>query len=282
MLLGCHLSTAGGLDKALTAAAGYGFDAMGLFVRGHLRWQTRPLGDEEAGRFRRLRRRLAIGPIVAHGSYLVNLAAEGTLRRQSLRAVLDELERCGRLGVEYLVYHPGSASDESAAPRRVADSLNEVLAACPFRRPKILLETTAGQGESLGWRLEHLAEILAGLERPQRVGVCLDTCHVFAAGYEIHTAAGCRRLMEQLDGILGFSRLEAIHLNDSKAPCGRRVDRHEHVGRGRIGLKAFARLVNDPRLAEVPMILETPKGKDRAGRDWDEINAETVRGLVVR
>jgi deoxyribonuclease-4 len=158
--------------------------------------------------------------------------------------------------------------------------LNEIVAACPHNRPKVLLETTAGQGSSIGHTFEQIAAILALLDRPRRFGVCLDTSHVFAAGYDIRSPEAYRRTMDEFDGVIGQDRLKAIHLNDSVRDIGSHIDRHAHIGRGKIGLTGFRNFVNDGRLAEVPMILETPKGKDASGRDWDQINAETIRGLA--
>lgn len=285
MRLGSHLSTAGGLHNALQAAADLGLSALALFVRPHLRWQARGLDEARAGQFVALRERLGIAPVVAHGSYLVNLAATGPLRGQSVGAVADELGRCQRLGIECLVYHPGAAADESAGLARVADALGEALDACPAPAggggTRVLLETTAGQGHCLGWRFEQLAEILHRLARPERTGVCLDTCHVFAAGYDLRTPETYEALWQRFHAVLGLETLHAIHLNDSKKPFASRLDRHEHIGAGQLGLEAFRLLVNDPRLAEVPLILETPKGKAPDGKDLDTVNAEKLRSLLA-
>jgi deoxyribonuclease-4 len=177
------------------------------------------------------------------------------------------------------VLHPGSRDDADEGVRLVAAALDEIFRALGPRRPKVLLETTAGAGHTLGRSFEQIAAILARVRRARRVGVCLDTCHVFAAGYDLRTPRAYRRTMRRFDRVIGLERLGAIHLNDSRGALGSRLDRHEHVGRGRIGLGGFANFVNDPRLRRVPMILETPKGTDDAGRDWDEINAEAIRSL---
>ena len=282
MLLGAHLSIRGGIHNALTAAADYGFDTVGLFVRNQVQWRVPVLTDEAAAAFRRARRRLGIRPVVAHGSYLVNLAGRRELRRRSISAVAADLACCGRLGIEYLVIHPGASPDVARGVARIAAALNRVVAACPHRRPKVLLETTAGQGNSLGCTFEQLAAILSRLDRPRRFGVCLDTCHVFAAGYDIRTPRAYRKTVDALDRAIGLVRLYAVHLNDSRGKLGSRLDRHAHVGRGEIGLAGLANVVNDRRLADVPMILETPKGTDDDGRDWDQVNAEAVRSLVRR
>ena len=241
-----------------------------------------PLRDEAVAEFRRTRRRLGISPVVAHGSYLVNLAGRSAVRRKSIAAVRADLQRCGRLGIEYLVLHPGSRADADAGARLIADGVNEVFDALSCRRPKLLVETTAGAGHCIGHTFEQIAAILSRVRRPRRVGVCLDTCHVFAAGYDLRRPEAYRRTMRHFDRVVGLDRLGAIHLNDSRGELGSRRDRHEHIGRGRIGKGGFRNFVNDRRLAHVPMILETPKGTDDSGRDWDEINAETLRRLARR
>ena len=289
MLLGAHLSISGGIDRPLVAAGRYGFNTVAMFVRPNVRWRAARLTDEAVARFRGTRRRLGISPVVAHGMYLANLAGRAPIRRKSVAAVRDELDRCGRLGIEYLVIHPGSREDAKLGIRLIAGALNEILAACPHHRPKVLLETTAGSGNSIGRTFEQLAEILAAVGRPRRVGVCMDTCHMFAAGYDIRAPRAYRRTMSRFDGIIGLEHLLAVHFSDSKNPLGSRIDRHEHIGLGRLGLGAFANFVNDPRLVGVPLILETPKGRGpagkgrgKAGKDWDEINAGVLRSLVGR
>jgi len=282
MLLGAHMSIHGGLHNALTAAAGCGFGAVAMFVRNQVQWRVPPLSDEAVATFRRTRRRLGLSPVVAHGSYLVNLAGLRDVRRKSIRATRADLARCGRLGIEQLVLHPGSRADADEGIRLIAAGVNDALDAAACRRPKLLLETTAGSGNCIGRTFEQLAAILASVRRPRRVGVCLDTCHVFAAGYDIRSPRAYRETMAHFDRVIGLERLWAIHLNDSKRDLGSRVDRHEHIGRGQIGERGFANFVRDGRLAAVPMILETPKGTDGAGRDWDAVNAETLRRLARR
>jgi len=282
MRLGSHLSIADGPDRALVAAAAYGFRTVAIFVRNQRRWAAPPLAEPVVRRFRVTRRRLAISPVVGHGSYLVNLAGKADVRRRSLRALADELDRCGRLGAAYLVMHPGSNPDRQAGITKIADGLNAVIARCRHTRVKVLLETTAGSGHTIGGRFEDLAAIRERLDRPRRVGVCLDTCHVFAAGYDLRTPATYRRTMAAFDAGVGLANLHVIHLNDSRGDLGSRRDRHAHIGHGQIGLAGFANLVNDKRLSEMPMILETPKGLDDRGRDWDQINAEALTGLLRR
>jgi len=279
-LLGSHLSIGGGVDRALTAASGYGFETVAMFLRNQVQWKCKALDDEAVARFKRVRKETGIKAVVAHGSYLVNLAGLAEVRRKSIRAMIEDLTRCGRLGVEYLVIHPGSRGDAAKGIDLIARALNDIFAACPHNRPKILLETTAGSGKTLGRSFEELASMMAAVDRPRRVGVCLDTCHVFAAGYDMRTGEACGAMLDEFDRVIGLGRLLAIHLNDSLKPLGSRVDRHAHIGQGEIGLAGFEALVNDKRLADVPMILETRKGLDEAGRDWDTVNAETVRGLL--
>lgn len=281
MLLGAHLSIVGGPHMALHRAAGYGFDTVAIFVRNQRQWRAPPLTDASAARFRRARRRLRMGPVIAHGSYLVNLAGRPAVRKKSIAAVADELDRCRRLGADYYVFHPGSAGEDGreAGIDRVTEALNRLIAAAG-RRVKVLLETTAGAGHQLGGSFEELAEMLARLERRRRFGVCLDTCHVFAAGYDLRTRRAYRRTMREFDRIVGLDRLGVVHLNDSLAALGSRRDRHEHIGRGRIGLEGFANFVRDRRLGNVPMILETPKGTTDDGRDFDQVNAQTLRSLA--
>ncbi len=279
MRIGSHLSVAGGMHRALEAAEAYGFSTCALFVHGTTRWTLPPLSDAAVAAFRRTKRRTGVRPIVAHAPYLVNLAGEEPVRTRSLRCMIECLRRCGALSIEYLVLHPGSSPEEDAGVAKIAAGLDEAFAEADVRRPKVLLETTAGSGNSIGCRFEQLAAIFRASRRRRRLGVCLDTCHTFAAGWDFRTRAGYRRMMRRLDALVGLDRLLAVHANDSKRPCGSRVDRHEHIGRGRVGLEGFGHFLRDRRLSEVPMILETPKGKDDAGRDWDAINAETLRGL---
>ncbi len=280
MLIGSHLSIAGGLQNALLRASQYHFNTCAIFVRNQRQWKAPPLTDEQVELFARTRKELSFGPVVAHGSYLVNLAGLRPVRLKSLKAFADELDRCGRLGIEYLVIHPGSRPDKQLGIRKIADAINETLAACSHRKPKVLLETTAGQGNSIGSKFEQLAEIISLIDSKKRVGVCLDTCHIFAAGYNIRTPEAYADTMQQFDAAVGLKKLLAIHLNDSRGELGSHLDRHAHIGEGTIGLPGFANFVNDATLAEVPMILETPKGLDDAGKDYDWLNAHSLKSLV--
>ncbi len=268
--LGSHMSIAGGLDRAPLRGKQVGCDTIQVFTKSNRQWRAKRISDQEVEAFKANLAATGIGPVVAHDCYLVNLAApRRAVWKKSVAAFRVELERAERLGIPYLVTHPGShaGAGEAEGLRRVTEALNALLAALPGAGVRILLETTAGQGSSLGHRFEQLAAILAGVDQADRVGVCLDTCHVFAAGYDIRTRDGYRKTVEDLDACLGLRRLQAIHLNDSKAGLGSRVDRHEHIGEGRLGLAPFRRLLNDPRLRRVPMILETPKDDDFVAAD---------------
>ncbi|MBI4841606.1 MAG: deoxyribonuclease IV [candidate division NC10 bacterium] len=264
--LGAHMSIAGGVDQAPLRGRQVGCDTIQVFTKSNRQWHAKRLSDREVEAFRANLLATGIGPVVAHDCYLVNLAApRRALWKKSMAAFRVELERAERLGIPYLVTHPGShaGAGEADGIRRVAEALNLLHAALPRHGGvQILLETTAGQGTSLGYRFEQLAAILEEVEQADRVGVCLDTCHVFAAGYDIRSAEGYRKTLAEFTACLGLTRLKAIHLNDSKAGLGSRVDRHEHIGVGRLGLEAFRRTLNDPRLRRVPMILETPKDEN--------------------
>lgn len=278
MILGAHLSIAGGLEQALVKAGEYGFDAVALFLRNQRQWAASPMSEQTVEAFRRLRQELNIQAVVAHGSYLLNLAGQGEVYRRSMDAMVDDLERCRRLGIEDLVIHPGSCEDEQAGLERISQAVRELLDRSA-RSVRVVLETTAGQGACLGWRFEHLAEMIRRCGRPARVGVCIDTAHIFAAGYDIRSAEAYEQTMTQFERIVGLERLRVVHVNDSTRELGSRVDRHAHIGHGQIGLTAFHSLVNDARLAAVPLILETPKGEDEQGRDWDAVNARRLRRL---
>lgn len=280
--LGAHVSVAGGLATAFGRAADLGCTAMQIFVKNANQWQGKPLLDPEVAGFREARSTspLGEGRVVAHASYLINLAAiDPAILARSRAALLDELLRCSRLGVEGLVLHPGAhlGSGEDCGVDRVAESLAAVLAECPDAATLVLLENTAGQGSCLGHRLEHLGAIRRRLEHPERVGVCLDTCHAFAAGYALHEPAGYEEFFSELEETVGWEALRCFHLNDSVKPFGSRRDRHAHLGEGEIGLGLFERLLHDPRLRSVPMILETEPGDGMEGHRRD---LAVLRGLM--
>ena len=287
--LGAHLSIAGGLPRAVDRAIASGCEALQIFTKSAGQWRARPLPPDEIVLFRRRAADAGIHPVVAHNSYLINLAADSAaLRRQSAAALLEEYDRAAALGLSGLVMHPGAytTGDEASGLRRIADGLARLLDARPDAAPRILLEHTAGQGTNLGHRFEHLAEIIERLAGSPRVGVCLDTCHLLAAGYDITSEEGYRRTFSEFDRIVGLGRVQVFHLNDSKKPCASRVDRHEHIGKGCLGLTPFRLLLNDPRFARLPMLLETPKletpeSRRRSDADpWDARNLRTLRRLV--
>ena len=283
MLFGAHMSIAGGMDRAVDRAQMVGCDALQVFTKNNNQWRAAPFRDGEVEAFRRRLRETGIGPVVAHDCYLINLAARAApLWKKSLAAFIVELDRCATLGIPYLVTHPGShgGAGEAEGARRVAEALEAALMA--VAGPMVLLETTAGQGTSLGWRFEQLAAIRAAVgagARP-RIGVCLDTCHLFAAGYDFRTPEGYRALRRALAATLGLDLVRAIHANDSKKALGSRVDRHEHIGRGQIGAAGFRQFVRDPAWRGVPMLLETPKEPDF--RRTDRRNLAVLRRLAGR
>jgi deoxyribonuclease-4 len=290
--LGAHLSIGGGLPRAVDRAVVSGCETLQIFTKSAGQWRARLLPDAEIEEFRRKVRASGVSPVFAHNSYLINVGTtNNALRAQSIAALWDEWLRAESLGLDGLVMHPGSytSGSEQDGLRLIADALGELLAKRRLRT-RILLEHTAGQGTNLGHRFEHLATILDALKWTQRVGVCLDTCHLVAAGYDITTDRGYRQTFRQLDAIVGLDRVRLFHLNDSKKPCGSRVDRHEHIGKGCLGLETFRRLLNDRRFAEMPMLLETPKNDARERRSaagtleidpYDAMNLATLRSLVA-
>lgn len=281
MLLGAHLSIAGGLHRALERAHEYGLDCVALFLHNQRQWKPPPLTRLSIDRFHATRQRLYLKEIVAHAPYLVNLAGRTAVRRKSIAAMREDIKRCQQLGIKYLVLHPGSNPNLEKGIYLIADALNRLIED-GGDTTKILLETTAGQGNSIGYRFEHLSAIIDRLDRPEAAGLCLDTCHIFAAGYDIRSARAYRKTMETFERIIGLEKLKVIHLNDSLKDLGSRIDRHWHIGRGKIGLEGFASIVNDPHLEALPMILETPKGYTEDGLDWDAVNAGTIRSLLQR
>lgn len=281
-LFGAHMSIAGGYYKALLLAQQYGSDTVQLFTKNNNQWRAKPLSDEDVKLFRSTLRQTKLRQPLAHDCYLINLASpDATLLQKSIDAFVEEMQRAEALGLSYLVTHPGTATDgdEKEGLRRVARAIDQVHERCPDFRVRILLETTAGQGASLGHRFEHLAEIMQQVREPKRLGVCLDTCHVFAAGYSLSPAQDYEATFAEFDRLIGIKNLKAFHVNDSKKPQGSRVDRHAHIGRGCIGLEGFRLLVTDPRFRRHPMLLETPK-ETLDGEDMDAVNLRTLRELA--
>ena len=282
------MSVAGGLPRAVERGVIHGCDALQIFTKNASQWRGRALPDEEVREFRRRVRQTGIRPVVSHASYLINLAsANGALRRQSIDAMADEIDRAEMLGLMGVVLHPGAYTigREADGLELIADALVGLLRRRRRGRTMVLLEHTAGQGTSLGGTFEQIASIIAKTNDHKRIGVCLDTCHLLAAGYDITTQSGYAATFDQFDRLIGFHRLKAFHLNDSKKPLGSRVDRHAHIGEGFIGLEPFRRLINDPRFAGLPMLLETPKGEGRPkgaieADPLDVRNLTVLRGLI--
>ena len=278
--LGAHVSVAGGFVEGVRRGTDLACDALQIFVKSPSQWQSKPLAAEDAQAFRTAHAASAIGPVIAHAAYLINLAApDPQILARSRAALADELRRCAALGVPALVVHPGAhmGAGVEAGLTAIARSLDAVegeLGECPTR---ILLEITAGQGTVLGSRLEHLAAIRAQADCRDRLGVCLDTCHAFAAGYAIDSAAGWDEFLVELDAEIGFGLVGCVHLNDSVGALGSRKDRHANMGEGLLGIETFRRLLAEPRLGHAPMILETPFGDDEQGHARD---LAVLRGLL--
>jgi deoxyribonuclease-4 len=260
-----------------------GCETVQLFTKVPNQWAGKPITADEAKLFRRTLRQTRLRFPIAHDSYLINLATpDPALYRKSIEAFVEEMQRAETLGLRYLVTHPGAhmGAGEGEGLARVAVALDEVHRRCTGFKLRILLETTAGQGTSLGHRFEHLRDIISQVAAPARLGVCLDTCHVFAAGYSLATEREFRATMREFDRSIGLKRLKAFHLNDSLKPAGSRVDRHAHIGRGHLGLEPFRLLVNDPRFRNKPMVLETAK-EDGDVQDMDTVNLSVLRGLTT-
>jgi deoxyribonuclease-4 len=279
--VGAHVSIAGGLERALERGAASGCDVIQVFTRSNQQWAARPIARDAAARWREASARTGVDAAMVHGCYLVNLASpRARLRERSYRAMAEELRRAAQLGIRYLVIHPGShgGDGELVGVARIAAALDRLFAEQPDNPTRVLLENTAGQGNSVGFRFEHLRDILGAMRAPERIGLCIDTCHTLAAGYDIRTEEGWESTFERLDEAVGCERVAAFHVNDSKTPPGSRVDRHEHLGRGHLGLAALRCLVNDRRFAGLPMVIETPKPTEEA----DLVNMGILRALGGR
>ena len=286
--IGAHMSVAGGISKAVDRAAVHGCEALQIFTKNGNRWLGKPCEPDDVRRFRLRIDETGITPALSHASYLINLATTfDTLRRQSIDAFVDELDRAEALGLLGVVIHPGTctAGSEEEGLRLIAAAIREALAVRRDGRTLVLLEHTAGQGRTLGYRFEHLATIIGHLDGSPRVGVCLDTCHLVASGYDIATESGYHDTFEAFDRLVGISRLKVFHANDSKKPCASRVDRHEHIGRGCLGEEPFRRLLRDSRFSGLPLLIETEKSpaSSRAGSivldPLDVQNLDTLRRL---
>jgi deoxyribonuclease-4 len=278
LLIGAHMSIAGGISKAFERGQSVQCRTIQIFLKSSNQWKAKPLTEEDKILFQEAQKTSGIHPVVAHDSYLINLASPNSdLYQKSIAAFMEEMERANFLGVPYLVLHPGAhvGSGVEAGIARIAAALNQAFARADSP-VTILLENTAGQGSGLGYRFEELASIMEKIKEDGRVGICLDTCHAFAAGYDIRTKDAYASVMREFDRLIGIKKIRAFHVNDSKKELGSRVDRHAHIGQGFIGLEGFRCLINDKRFMKIPKILETPKGPDLAE---DRINLATLRSL---
>jgi deoxyribonuclease IV len=282
IVLGAHMSIRGGVSMAIERARSIQCTAMQMFVKNNMQWFARPLTSEEIRAFLNHVQRGELLSVFAHANYLINLAATNPqFHANSIRALAEELVRADQLELPFLVLHPGAhlGAGEEAGLEKIVDSIDEVFRKIPEVKTRIALEITAGQGSCVGHRFEHLAHIIANVREPDRLRVCLDTAHLFAAGYDIGSESGVRKTFREFDRVIpqARDRLVAIHINDSKTGRGSRVDRHEHIGKGRIGLDAFRFIMRSPRFRKIPKVLETPKGKDLAE---DVTNLKKLRGLA--
>ncbi len=279
-LLGAHTSIAGGVSNAVERAEKLGFTAMQIFTKNNNRWTAKPLEEKEINRFKNLLSQSNIGFVVAHDSYLINLCAKDKeILEKSRKAFIDELQRCELLEIPYLNFHPGAhgGMGEREGIKIIAESINLAHAATKGFKVGSMLELTAGQGTNIGYKFEHIAEIIELVEEKERMSVCVDTAHIFAAGYDFRTPEAYEKTMRNFDEIIGLNKLRCFHMNDSKKELGSRVDRHEHIGKGFIGLRGFANIMNDKRLEKIPKILETPKGKEQLE---DVENLKVLRSLI--
>ena len=277
LYLGAHMSIAGGVSNAILQGEEFGCDTIQIFVKSSNQWKAKPLSDEDIRRFHDEQKRTGIGPVIAHDSYLINLCSpDKALLEKSRQAFLAEMERCEKLGIPYLVTHPGShmKSGEKEGISKIAESIDWLLERTDGFNVRITLEITAGQGTNLGYKFEHLAKMIEKSGKPDKLAVCFDTCHAFAAGYDISTKESYEQTWNEFDRIIGLNKLAVIHLNDSKKGHGSRIDRHEHIGKGEIGEKPFKLIMQDRRFANIPKILETPKGDDG---EMDDINLRLLR-----
>lgn len=282
MLTGAHMSISGGVFKAPLRGREVGCQTVQIFTKSSNQWKAKELTEEEVAAFKKNRDDTAIAPIIAHDSYLINLAArDEALWKKSIDAFHEELRRAELLEIPYLVTHPGAhmGAGEEAGLKRLAEAFNILLGRTRGYKVKVAFETTAGQGTSLGYRFEHIAWLLENIEDAQRLAVCFDTCHVFAAGYDLASEASFKKTLEEFDEVIGLGRLKVVHLNDSKKGLGSRVDRHEHIGKGCLGLEPFRFIMNYELFEGLPLILETPKGPDCKE---DVMNLEVLRGLVKK
>jgi deoxyribonuclease-4 len=264
-LLGAHMSIAGGVSEALIRGRDTGCECVQIFTKSSRQWVSKPYAKEEVAAFRRVLGETGIKMVIAHDSYLINMGApDENMRKKSVAGFIDELERCELLGVPFLIAHPGAhvGSGEDAGIKTIAKSVSEAHKACAGFNVEVALEITAGQGSNLGYKFEQMGQIFDATQENERLRLCFDTEHAFAAGYDLRSDEGYERTFAELDEHVGLDRLVAFHINDSLKPFHSRVDRHEHIGKGHLGLDPFRRLVNDPRFAGIPMCLETEPGPE--------------------
>ncbi len=279
-LLGAHTSTSGGVSKAIERAEKLHFTAIQIFTKNNNRWFAKPLEENEIEKFKKLWESSDIKYIVSHDSYLINLCASNPeLLEKSRKAFVDELQRCETLGIPYLNFHPGSHTGrgEEDGLKVIAESINIAHEKTEGFKVSSMLELTAGQGTALGYKFEHIAKIIEMVEEKSRMSVCIDTAHIFAAGYDIRSKETYQKTIKEFDEIIGLEKLKCFHINDSKKELSSRVDRHEHIGKGFIGTEGFANIMNDKRLEAIPKILETPKGKEQLE---DLENLEVLKSLI--
>ncbi len=284
-MFGSHLSIAGGLHNALIEARKLRMDCVQVFTKNQRQWKVKPLDDGQVRDWQDHRRQTGIDVVVSHDSYLINLASpQAEAREKSIALFREELLRCEALAIPWLVTHPGAhmGEGEDAGLARVARSLDRIHRDLTGLATVTCLEVTAGQGTALGWRFEHLRRVLDAVAEPERLAICLDTAHMLAAGYDLTSAAGCRDVLDELHALLGLTRVKVIHVNDSKAPRDKRVDRHAHIGHGHVAKAAFSELLREPAFAAVPKILETPKENAPDGRPWDAVNLAALKRLSRR
>jgi len=280
-IFGAHMSISGGVPKSVERGASIDLSAMQIFTKNSNQWNAKPFSEEDVKTYRENISKSGIKYVASHDSYLINLASpDKTMYEKSLNAFLDEIERAGKLGIRNLVFHPGShmGSGEDAGLGKVADAMNEAIErTAEYGDVVLTIETTAGQGTNLGYDFEHIAALIKKVDNKKRVGVCVDTCHIFAAGYELRNAEGYKKTFGEFDRIIGVDKIALFHVNDSKKDLGSRVDRHEHIGKGFIGLEAFRLLLGDKRFFKTPMIIETPKGKEM---EEDIENLKVLKSLL--
>lgn len=280
---GVHESIAKGFAAAVYTTAEMGYDCVQIFSGNSSRWANKPIAPVDAEKFQEALKKTGQADPIIHDSYLINLASpDAELHAKSVERFADELRRARILGVPRVVMHPGAAKEDSkeSAIARVAKTFDRIFESLEGNTTRVLIETTAGQGSYLGGTFEEIAAIIDACDYKDRLGVCFDTCHVYAAGYDLRTRATYEATFEQFDATIGLDRLEAFHLNDSMKKFGSHADRHDHIGKGEIGLDAFAFLTNDPRFAKHPMYLETPKKVTDEGVSWDVLNLATLKKLM--